>query len=72
MKYAKKRNKKMILEGLNGHYRTMTLEYLGRMTRSELVEWLEFRGTACYDDEPTELLRQCAVDDWIDENADQA
>ena len=57
--------KKMaIFEGINCGFRTMTREFIERMTRAELVEWLEFRGTACYDDESTELLRDCALEDF--------
>lgn len=56
-----------IFEGVNCGYRTMTREFLQRMTRTELVEWLEFRGMACYDSEPTELLRDCALEDFGDE-----
>ena len=57
----------MILEGMNCGFRTMTREYIERMTRDELVEWLEFRGMACYDDESTNLLRDCALDDYDNE-----
>ena len=52
----------MYFEGMNQEYRTVTREFLMRMTRNELVEWLEFRGMACYDDEPTSLLRDCALE----------
>ena len=58
----------MIFEGVNCGFRTMTREFIERMTREELVEWLEFRGTACYDDEPTSLLRDCALDDFDSES----
>lgn len=57
----------MIFEGLSCGFRTMTREHLRRMTRTELVEWLEFRGMACYDSESTELLRDCAIEDYGDE-----
>ena len=57
----------MIFEGMNCGYRTMTREFIERMSRAELVEWLEFRGTACYDDESTELLRDCALEDYENE-----
>ena len=57
----------MIFEGLNCGYRTMTREMLARMDRPELVEWLEFRGMACYDDESITLLRDCAIEDFGDE-----
>ena len=54
----------MYFEGMNQEYRTVTREFLMRMSRDELVEWLEFRGMACYDDEPTSLLRDCALEDF--------
>jgi len=57
----------MILEGVNCGYRTMTREFIQRMTRSELEEWLEFRGFAVYDDETTGLLRDVALDDFDSE-----
>ena len=57
----------MIFEGLSYGFRTMTREHLRRMTRTELIEWLEFRGMACYDNESTELLRDCAIEDYGDE-----
>ena len=53
-----------IFEGVSCGYRTMTREFIQRMTRKELVEWLEFRGAACYDSESTELLRDCALEDF--------
>ena len=31
-------------------------------SRQELVDYLEYWGTACYDDEPTSLLREAAMD----------
>ncbi len=43
---------------------SMTRDDLENCTRSALVEWLEFRGFACYDDEPTELLRGTALEDY--------
>ena len=56
-----------IFEGINCGFRTMTREFIERMNRGELVEWLEFRGSACYDHESTELLRQAALEDFGDE-----
>ena len=58
----------MIFEGMGYDFRTMTLEFIARMNRKELVEWLEFRGMAVYEDEPIELLRNCAVEDFGDES----
>ena len=54
----------MIFEGLNCGFRTMTREFIERMTRAELEEWLEFRGFAVYDDEASSLLREMALDDY--------
>ena len=36
-------------------------------SRDELVTFLELRGSACYDHEPTELLREAALDDYDSE-----
>ena len=38
------------------------IEDIKNASRSELVQYLESWGTACYDDEPTSLLRECAID----------
>ena len=40
------------------------------MSREELVSYLEARGTACFDDESTDLLRECAIDDFESEQSD--
>lgn len=37
------------------------------MSRDELQEYLELRGYAVYDDEPTSLLRECALEDLFGE-----
>ena len=57
-----------IFNGMGDTYRSSTREHIERMTRCELVEWLEFRGCACYDDESTSLLRECALEDYDCEN----
>lgn len=45
----------------------MTRRKLETMTRKELVEWLEgTRDVACFDHEGTELLRECALEDYDD------
>ena len=38
------------------------------MSRNELQEYLELRGHAVYDDEPTSLLRECALEDLFGED----
>ena len=58
----------MIFEGMNCGYRTMTREFIRRMSRSELQEWLEFRGMAVYDDESISLLRDVALEDFDGES----
>ena len=40
------------------------------MSRAELVAYLEARGSACYDNESTELLRECAIEDFESEQAE--
>tara|TARA_B100001250_G_scaffold146104_1_gene125081 strand:- start:396 stop:575 length:180 start_codon:yes stop_codon:yes gene_type:complete len=54
----------MIFEGLNCGFREASREYIEKMSRSELEEWLEFRGFAVYDDESTSLLRETALEDY--------
>ena len=54
----------MFMETHEGSFLHITLERIKRMTRSELVTYLELRGHACYDNETTNLLRECAIEDW--------
>ena len=54
----------MMFNGMGDNWQYMTREELENCSRSALVEWLEFRGCACYDDEPTELLRETAIEDY--------
>ena len=44
------------------------LEEVRRASRQELVAYLENWGTACYDDEPTSLLREAAVETFETES----
>ena len=55
---------KRYLETYNGDFVGVSRRDLERATRTELVDYLEARGSACYDDESTELLRGAALDDW--------
>ena len=57
------------LETITGNYVEVSRRDLERASRSELVDYLEARGSACYDDESTELLRAAALDDWDGENS---
>ena len=52
------------LETITGNFVEVSRRDLERASRSELVDYLEARGSACYDDESTELLRAAALDDW--------
>ena len=52
------------LETYTGEFIVVSRRDLERASRSELVSYLESRGSACYDDESTELLRGAALDDW--------
>ena len=52
------------LETYTGCFISISRRDLERANRQELVEYLESRGSACYDDESTELLRAAALDDW--------
>ena len=60
----------MMLETFTGEYIEVSRRYLEQAGRHQLVEFLEMRGSACYDDESTELLRDAALDDWDGENVD--
>ncbi len=51
-------------ETYSGDFIRINRRDLERATRSELIEYLESRGSACYDYESTELLRAAALDDW--------
>ena len=59
--------KVMYMETYRGDFVECSREYLETARRHQLVEWLELRGTACYDHESTELLRDCALQDWDNE-----
>ena len=57
------------LETITGNYVGVSRRDLERASRSELVDYLEARGSACYDNESTDLLRAAALDDWDGENS---
>ena len=59
-----------MLETYTGEYIEVSRRYLETARRHQLVEFLEMRGSACYDDESTELLRDAALDDWDSEYSD--
>ncbi|MBL97529.1 MAG: hypothetical protein CMF52_06910 [Legionellales bacterium] len=54
----------MLLETHTGNFVDVSLQEIQQMPRHELVKYLELRGFACYDNEPTELLREAAIEDW--------
>ena len=58
------------LETITGNFAEVSRRDLERATRTELVEYLEARGAACYDHESTELLRAAALDDWDGEQSE--
>ena len=51
------------LEKCDGSFVEVTERQIKKMNRRELVEHLESRGIACYDDESTKELRECAIED---------
>ncbi len=52
------------LETYKGAFVLYARRDLERATRAELIEYLESRGSACYDDESTGLLREAALEDF--------
>jgi hypothetical protein len=59
----------LLVETYKGTFIEVSLQQIQQMSRQELVEYLELRGTACYDDESTSLLRECAIEDWEGEHS---
>ncbi len=51
-------------ETITGNFIEVSRRDLERASRSELVDYLESRGSACYDNESTELLREAALEDF--------
>jgi len=51
------------LERINGQFVDVNKRAIKNMSRRELVDHLESRGFACYDDESTKELRECALED---------
>ena len=60
----------MYLETITGNFIEVSRRDLERASRSELVDYLESRGSACYDSESTELLREAALEDFDGEYFD--
>ena len=60
----------MYLETHTGNFIKQERDDFNHMSREQLVTYLEARGSACFDDESTELLRECAIDDFESEQAD--
>ena len=60
----------MYLETVSGAFIEVSRHYIENAPRHQLVEYLEMRGTACFDSESTEELRECALEDFKDEQAD--
>lgn len=55
------------METCSGEFLAMDEQTIEGMNRGDLVQYLESRGIACYDDESTELLRECAIEDFRSE-----
>lgn len=62
----------MYLETVSGAFIEVSKHYIENAPRHQLIEYLELRGTACFDNESTEELRECALEDFNDEQADAA
>ena len=60
----------MYLETVSGAFIEVSQHYIESASRHQLVEYLEMRGSACFDDESTEDLREAALSDFEDEQAD--
>ena len=56
--------KHLHLETITGNFVEVSRRDLERASRAELVDYLESRGSACYDNESTELLREAALEDF--------
>jgi len=62
---VEKKNMKMVnMETITGNFIEVRRRDLESASRSELVSYLESRGSACYDDEAVELLRKAALEDF--------
>ena len=61
----------MYLETHTGDFIEKERSDFNYMSREELVAYLEARGTACYDSESADLLRECAIEDFESEQADK-
>ena len=51
------------IETCSGNFTYATVLEMETATREDIIFYLESRGVACYDDEPTELLRETAIED---------
>lgn len=56
------------LETITGNYIEVSRRCLEHASRTQIVDFLEARGAACYDYESTELLREAALEDWDSEH----
>ena len=56
-----------MFETYTGGFVEYSRRELETASRDELITFLELRGSACYDHEPTELLRGAALDDYDSE-----
>ncbi len=56
-----------LLETRTGALAETSWQGIKKMNRRELINHLEMRGFACYDEESTGLLRETALEDWENE-----
>tara|TARA_R110000744_G_scaffold366678_1_gene475830 strand:- start:208 stop:393 length:186 start_codon:yes stop_codon:yes gene_type:complete len=61
----------MLLETHTGSFISVERTIIERLNRAALQQHLELRGYAVYDDEPTSLLRECALED-LDMESEEA
>ena len=55
------------LETYSGFFIYIDRDDIEAADRAQLQEWLELRGTAVYDHESTELLREVLIEDYESE-----
>ena len=54
----------MFMETYTADFIYLDRSLIENANRDQLQLWLEARGTAVYDDEPTALLRECLMADY--------
>ena len=57
----------MFVETYTADFIYLDRSLIENASRNQLQEWLEARGNAVYDDESTEFLRECLMEDYESE-----